>query len=321
MSSFRCLVFGLIAAFTSLAASAHPGGHDHPTTQEKLGYPADAKLLIIHADDLGMSHSKNVSTFEAMKEGVVTSASIMMPTPWMREAVRMSKENPELDIGVHLTLTAEWQDYKWGPLLGADTVPSLVTEEGYFHSLVPAFAEAADVAEVEAEVRAQIDLALKLGVDVTHLDGHMGSLLSTPEIAEMYLRVGNDYQLPIRVHEHFADAHDFSAEAEALFRAYPANLTSIDGAPTETYPDGMMDYYNDVLRNLEAGVHMLVLHLGFDQMEDQAIMVDHPLWGARWRQIDYDWSLNPETKQLIEENNLILIDYRDIRDKLIRGEK
>ncbi len=320
MSYLRPTFGALAAMLFSLSTFAHPGGHDHPTVQEKLGYPADAKLLIIHADDLGMSHSKNVSTFEGMKKGVVTSASIMMPTPWMREAVRMSKENPELDIGVHLTLTSEWRDYKWGPLLGADTVPSLVTSEGYFHASVPAFAEVADVAEVEAEIRAQIDLALKLGVDVTHLDGHMGSLLSTPEIAEMYLRVGNDYGLPIRVHEHYADERDFSEEAAALFREYPANLNSIDGAPTETYPDGMKEYYDNVLRNLGPGLHMLVLHLGFDKMEDQAIMVDHPLWGARWRQIDYDWAMDEETKKLIEENDIILIDHRVMRDKLIRGE-
>lgn len=321
MLSTRPITAALAAALLASFVSAHPGGHEHETLQEKLGYPADAKLLIIHADDLGMSHSKNVSTFEGMKQGIVSSASIMMPTPWMREAVRMSKENPELDIGVHLTLTSEWRDYKWGPLLGADTVPSLVTEEGYFHSLVPAFAEAADVAEVEAEIRAQIELALELGVDVTHLDGHMGSLLSTPEIAEMYLRIGNEYKLPIRVHEHFADERDFSDEAATLFREYPANLSSIDGAPTETYPDGMIDYYNNALKELGSGVHMLVLHLGFDKMEDQAIMVDHPLWGARWRQIDYDWSMSAEAKRLIDENDIILINYRDIRDKIIRGEK
>lgn len=300
-------------------ASAHPEGH--PTVQERLGFAADAKLLVIHADDLGMSHSKNVATFAAMKQGVVTSASLMMPTPWMREAVRMSRENPELDIGVHLTLTAEWRDYKWGPLLGADTVPSLVTPGGYFHASVPAFAEAADIDEVEAEVRAQIELALKLGVDVTHLDGHMGSLLATDEIAAMYLRIGQEYRLPIRLHKHFGDGIEGAPRLQSLFLNYPANYDTVGGAAPEMFPDGMIDYYDRVLAKLEAGLNLLVLHLGFDQMEDQQIMAGFAPWGAKWRQIDYDWAMRAETRKLIEENQIILINNRLIRDKLIRGEE
>ena len=231
---------------------AHPHGHDQhseKSVQERLGFEPQSKLLVIHADDLGMSHPKNVATFAAMKEGVVTSASVMMPTPWMREAVEMAKANPELDIGVHLTLTAEWNHYKWGPLLGADTVPSLVTADGVFHATVPAFAEAADIAEVEAEVRAQIDLALKLGVDVTHLDGHMGSLLATDEIAAMYMRIGREYRLPIRLHKHFGDGIEGNARMRSVFLNYPANYDTDNYAVPEHFPDGMVDYYNGVLRD------------------------------------------------------------------------
>tara|TARA_B110000305_G_scaffold241671_1_gene316899 strand:+ start:19167 stop:19553 length:387 start_codon:yes stop_codon:yes gene_type:complete len=124
----RTLVaMGLICA-GSAKLFGHEHGHDSAiSVQERLGYPADAKLLIIHADDLGLSHSKNVATIEAMREGVVTSASVMMPTPWVAEALELSQAHPELDLGVYLTLTAEWKHYKWGPLLGADDVPSLVS--------------------------------------------------------------------------------------------------------------------------------------------------------------------------------------------------
>jgi chitin disaccharide deacetylase len=302
-------------------AGAHPQGHDHEATvQEKLGFSPDAKLLVIHADDLGMSHSKNMATFEAMKQGVVTSASVMMPTPWMREAIDTAKAHPELDIGVHLTLTAEWNDYKWGPLLGADTVPSLVTADGLFHATVPAFAGAADVAEVEAEVRAQIDLALELGLDVTHLDGHMGSLLATPEIAVMYMRIGQEYRLPIRLHKHFGDGIEGDEAMRSLFLNYPANFDTNNNAVPEHFPDGMIDYYNRVLRELDAGLNLLVLHLGFDAMEDRQIMEGFDAWGAKWRQIDTDWAMSEETQKLIESNNIILINNRIIRDKLIRGE-
>ena len=118
---------GLMVMLSSKGLS-HEHGHDSEiSVQERLGYPADAKLLIIHADDLGLSHFKNVATIEAMREGVVTSASVMMPTPWVAEALELSQAHPELDLGVYLTLTAEWKHYKWGPLLGADDVPSLVS--------------------------------------------------------------------------------------------------------------------------------------------------------------------------------------------------
>ncbi len=293
------LVGGIL---TALVASAHEH-HSHSedaTIQERLGFPKDAKLLVIHADDLGMSHSKNVATFDAMKRGVATSASLMMPTPWMREAVEMSKANPELDIGVHLTLTAEWNNYKWGPLLGADSVPSLVTADGLFHASVPAFAEVANVAEVEAEVRAQVDLALKLGVDVTYLDGHMGSLLATDEIAAMYLRIGQEYRLPIRLHRHFGNGIEDNVRLQSVFLNYPANYDTMGGASPDHFPDGMADYYNNVLRETAAGLNLLVLHLGFDRMEDRQIMAGFDPWGAKWRQIDYDWSISNEAKQLIE---------------------
>ena len=291
---------------------------DHRTVLEKLGYPAEAKLLVIHADDLGMGHAKNVATLRAMEEGVVTSASVMMPTPWVSEVLDYARENPEVDLGVHLTLTAEWKHYKWGPMAGKDQVPSLVTSAGYFHESVPDFAAAAKVDEVEREVRTQIDHALALGFDMTHLDAHMGSLGATDELLAMYLRVGNEYRLPIRLHSHKGDEVE-SAELKAALDSYPAGFHTIEGAPPETYPAGMADYYDRVLRELKPGLNLLVLHLAFDDEETNAITVEHPLWGAKWRQIDYDWAMSAETKKIIEEEGIILIDSRVLRDRLIRA--
>lgn len=288
---------------------------DKTSIQEKLGYPADAKLLIIHADDLGMAHSVNVATFKGMDEGVVTSASVMMTTPWVLEVVRYAEARPKADLGVHLTLTAEWKHYKWGPLAGKDQVPSLVTKHGTFHDTVAAFAAAARLDEVEKELRAQVDHAKALGIDVTHLDAHMGVLNATPELKALYLKIGNDYGLPVRLHRHAGDGV-VDGDIQAALRGYPANLDAIYGAPPETYPDGMLAYYHDVLRRLKPGLNMLVLHLAIDDAEMQAITVDHPLWGARWRQIDYDWATNPATKRVIEEQGIILLDERTVRDRL-----
>lgn len=311
------VVFGLLGAVGS-SLLAHEHGHDSDlSVQERLGYPADAKLLIIHADDLGMSHSKNIATVEAMREGVVTSASVMMPTPWVSEALELSQAHPELDLGVHLTLTAEWKHYKWGPLLGADDVPTLVTTEGVFHDNVPDFAAAASVAEVEAEIREQIERALEVGFDVTHLDGHMGAMLATDEIAALYVRIGEEYRLPIRVHAHHG-GNVLDVELKNALADYPVSYTTIDGAPPDSYPQGMEAYYNDALRNLNPGLNLLVLHLGHDDPEMQAIMVEHPLWGATWREIDYDWAMSPETRAIIEEEGIILIDNRALRELLRR---
>tara|TARA_B110000305_G_scaffold241671_1_gene316900 strand:+ start:19554 stop:20129 length:576 start_codon:yes stop_codon:yes gene_type:complete len=184
-----------------------------------------------------------------------------------------------------------------------------------FHDNVPAFAAAANVAEVEAEVRAQIERALEQGFDVTHLDGHMGVMLATDELAALYLRIGNEYRLPIRVHAHHG-VNVVDVELQSRLAAYPLGYTAIDGAPPDSYPQGMKAYYNDALRNLKPGLNLLVLHLGYDDPEMRAITVEHPLRGAEWREIDYEWAMSPETWAIIEEEGIILIDNPALRDLL-----
>ncbi len=303
----------LAPALALLAATAY--SHDHLSIQEKLGYPADAKLLIIHADDLGVAHSENIATFQAMEDGVVTSASVMMPTPWSTEAANYAASHPEADIGVHLTLTAEWETYKWGPLLGADSTPSLVDEHGHFHSNVPDFAANAELSEVEAEVRAQIEAAKTAGIDITHLDGHMGSMLATDEIAQLYFEIGKEYGVPVRLHQHHDRASE-DPEFKAAVVQMPGKVTSIHGAGPNDFPNGIAETYNNYLRELEPGLNLLVLHLAFDDAEMQAVTVDHPLWGAHWRQLDYDWAMSEEAQAIIKEEGIILVDWRLVKEKL-----
>ncbi|WP_221032860.1 polysaccharide deacetylase family protein [Actomonas aquatica] len=298
----------LLVGWFPLMVRAHEHGHDEEavaamTIQERLGYPADAKLLVIHGDDIGLSHSQNMATFRAMEDGVVTSTSVMMTTPWVAEVVNYQHAHPEADIGVHLTLTAEWETFKWGPLAGKDEVPSLVTPAGVFHDNVPDYAAAAKIDEVEREVRAQIDHALAQGIDVTHLDGHMGVMSATPELLQLYRQIGAEYGLPLRLHSHTGEG-------------YAEGYTSIHGAPPATYPDGMTAHYNRVLRELEPGLNLIVLHVAYDDEEMRAITVNKELWGAAWRQIDFDWATDPETRRIIEEEGIILIDSRAIRDAL-----
>src|ERR1700722_2508073 len=146
------------------------------STAERLGYAADARVLILNADDFGMCHDQNEGVIRGLQEGVFTSSTILVTCPWFEEAAEFARNYPAADLGVHLTLTAEWDRYKWGPVLGRDAVPSLVDARGYLWQTVAQVHEHARLDEAEAELRAQIEKAFAAGIDATHLDSHMGTL-------------------------------------------------------------------------------------------------------------------------------------------------
>ena len=169
------------------------------STAERLGYTADARVLILNADDFGMCHDQNEGVISGLKEGVFTSSTILVTCPWFEEAAEFARNNPQADLGVHLTLTAEWDSYKWGPVLGARAVPSLVDERGYLWQTVAQVYEHARLDEAEAELRAQIEKTFAAGIDATHLDSHMGTLQLRADYHEIYARLANEYRLPIRL--------------------------------------------------------------------------------------------------------------------------
>ena len=164
---------------------------------EKLGYPKDRKVVIFHVDDAGMSFESNQGTFQAIQEGVATSCSVMMPCPWAGTFLRLSKEMPGMDIGLHLVLTSEWKTYRWEPLAGRTLVPGLLDPEGSFWPSVEEVVAHASAEEVYLELKAQVDRALQNGIQPSHLDSHMGTLFASPEFLETYLKVGLEYQIPI----------------------------------------------------------------------------------------------------------------------------
>src|ERR1700681_4350264 len=167
------------------------------TVQERLGYPATARLLVIHADDLGMNHSVNRATFEASEKGWITSASILVPCPWFPEVAQWAKEHPNADLGIHQALNSEWTTLRWGPVSSKDKVPSLLDADRYLPLDTPAVTENAKLAEVEVELRAQIDRAKSAGIHVTHLDTHMGALFGSSDLYKLYQKMGYTYGLPI----------------------------------------------------------------------------------------------------------------------------
>src|SRR5216117_396380 len=157
------------------------------TVAERLGYPADSKLLILHADDLGAAHAIDAASFDALDHGAVSSASIMVPTPWITEVAAYARAHPNADLGLHLTLTSEWETYRWGSVASRDRVASLLDPDGTFPNEDSVVATRAKLEEIEIELRAQVERALALGIHPTHLDSHMGSLFTTPALLATYV--------------------------------------------------------------------------------------------------------------------------------------
>ena len=166
------------------------------TIAERLGHPRDAKLVILHADDLGVAHSENAASLDALDKGAVNSGSIMIPTPWVTEIAEYAKRHPNADLGLHLTLNSEWTSYRWGGIAPRDQVASLYDPDGTFPRETRTTATRAKQDEVERELRAQVDRAYAIGIKPTHLDSHMAALYETPELFRTYLKVARAYRLP-----------------------------------------------------------------------------------------------------------------------------
>lgn len=169
------------------------------TYAEKLGYPKGSKVLILHVDDVGMSFDSNEGAINAITKGVATSCSVMMPCPWVPAFVQYLKQHPGIDAGLHLTLTSEWNGYRWGPLSGKNATPGLVDKEGAMWHSVAEVIKHASADEVEKEISAQLDRARAMGFIPTHLDSHMGTLLATPEFMQKYIKLGMENRIPVMV--------------------------------------------------------------------------------------------------------------------------
>ena len=277
------------------------------TIAERLGYPKDAKLLILHADDLGAAHSVDAASFDALDKGAISSASIMMPTPWVTEVAAYARAHPGADLGLHLTLTSEWETYRWGSVSPADKIPSLLDSAGTFPNEEKLVAAKAKPVEVEREIRAQIDRALELGIRPTHLDSHMGSLFTTPELIATYVKVAHDYHLP------------FLAVKGSALAAPQAGLTNRDIlldaviiASPEVPRDQWKEFYLKSIAGLKPGLTEMIVHLGHDDSELQAVTVNHEPYGSAWRQRDYNVVTSPEFKKALRDNHVILVTWKEL---------
>lgn len=308
------------------------------TYAEKLGFPADTRAVILHVDDAGMSHDSNVGAFRSILDGAANSMSVMMPCPWVPELVRGLEENPEIDAGLHLTLTAEWDDYRWGPLVGRKAAPGLVDPEGALWSSVAEVVANAAPDEVEAEIREQIHRARAMGFEPTHLDSHMGVLFATMDFLERYIRVGLDEGIPLM----FPGGHNtilqaqYEAEerdtppvlgraAELGRRIWDGGLPVLDDLHNLSYgwvpesgahatDEELLEYkverYIQGLRDLRPGVTMVIMHSTDPSENFRYISSSGPS-----RKGDMLAMLDPRIKQAIEEEGLVLTTFRELKER------
>lgn len=236
----------------------------------RLGLDPDRRAVILHADDVGMCHGANTAFVELSRRGALTCGSVMAPCPWFPEIARIAASELTLDLGVHPTLTSEWTTYRWAPLTRPPPSSGLVDDDGYFHRTIAALAAGVEPEAAEAEMRAQIDRALSYGMDVTHLDTHMGAALSPP-LVEAYCRIGRDYRLPVllpRDNRYYLDVLKLNALGRgeiwdaAAARLHAENVPLVDdfrmtpGVPHEESEDA----YRSLVTNLPDGLTFLALH-------------------------------------------------------------
>jgi chitin disaccharide deacetylase len=306
MSMNRRLFLWLVfAAWPSVALCADPA------TGQK-------KYLIIHADDAGMSHSVNRATIDAMEQGIVSSASILVPPAWFPEFADYARKHPEKDYGIHLTLTSEWEFYRWGPVAPREQVPTLIDDQGYLWDNVELVMQHVKAEEAEIELRAQINRARQFDVPLSHLDTHMGALFSRPDLMEVYVKLGLEFDLPVLF---------IRKITPEVARGYPVlagrGQAMIDRLSSRRFPllDNIGQFYDgdshekrhrqyvDFLRDLPAGVSELIIHCGYDDAELRAITDS-----ASRRDGDRRIFTDPATVALVKDLRIEVITWKQFRE-------
>lgn len=282
------------------------------TVAERLGYPADSKLLIIHADDLAVAHSEDAASFDALDQKAVSSASIMVPCAWLTEVAAYAKAHPDADLGLHLTLTSEWQTYRWGPVEPKDKVPSLVDPDGYLWQEAEPARQHIKAEEAEREIRAQIEHAISVGIHPTHVDSHMGMLFLRPDLFAAYVKVAHEYKLPFLASLEPTTPKELSS----LLSPNDQLINEVEIATPNIPVADWKSFYLNAIKNLKPGVTEIIVHLGHDDAELQAVTVGYLDYGAAWRQRDYDVVTSPEFKKALQDNHVIVVGWKDLKKLL-----
>jgi len=309
-----------LASALLLAIAAAIPAHGEPTFGERLGWKADDRILILHNDDVGMSHESNVGTIEGFEKGLLTSSSTMMPCSWVPEWRDYLLEHPEIDNGLHLTLTSEWKHYRWRPVADASSVPGLVDKDGYMHRGLMQTIASASADEIETEIRAQIALAEKMGLTITHLDSHMGTLFYSKPFFERYIKVGIEKQIPIMMMsgkgepEQEVQRQLMAQIQEAAKVVWAGGLPVLDYLITSVADTGDPEEMTEALirriRGLEPGITQIILHATRAGCNFDAISGS----GGK-REAELEMVLSEDVKKAIEEEGIILTTYRELMER------
>ncbi|MGN6542764.1 MAG: polysaccharide deacetylase family protein [Ginsengibacter sp.] len=322
------LLFFLLAISTCFSAKSQDS-----TYAERLGFPKNARVIILHMDDAGMSLSSNRGIEKVFKNGVANSTSVMMPCPWVPQIVRYIESHPATDAGLHLTLNAEWKDYRWVPLAGAAAVPGLTDSTGCLWRDVMDVVKHASAEEVDQEIRAQLNRALKMGFHPTHLDSHMGTLFASPSFLQKYISLGIEKQIPIM----FPGGHDSYIGKEMMLSTeqihyfqnigktiWSAGLPLLDDLmnssydwdpPSDVKDDGSLTkwrvaLYEKAMLQLKPGVTMVIMHC----TDPSSIFTEITDSGEK-RKADMLAMLDPGFKKFLKDNGFILTTWRELMER------
>ena len=273
-----------------------------------LGYNQNDKLLLIHADDLGLSKSVNETSLESLLNNTVSSASVIMNAKKVQEIADFSNNNPEIDLGVHLTVTSEWKIHKWGGILPKNDIQSLLNSQNNFYWNKRKFTKYQKLDQLYNELQAQVDLAISMGMNVSHIDSHEGALFFDPDVFKTYLKIAEDNNLlafvPIQASVHFND--NFPKPKNAII------FDQFFMAEAGIKIDEMEEYYLNILDKLEPGLSQIIVHFGKDNDNMKKITVDKIDYGSKWRETDYKVFNSEKFLSSLKKNNIKVINYQDL---------
>src|SRR5215207_1748858 len=275
--------------------------HAHHTN-ELLGYPADARLLIVNADDFGMCHAINQGIYKSLQEGVVTSTSLMVPCPWASHAIYLLKENPSIQFAIHLSVLCDTILYPWGPLSPKEKVPTLLDKSGFFYTndRMAEFLAQAALREVEMEFREQIETALRSGLKPTHLDWHCLHNGGRPDILDMTFNLAREYGLALRI-----------SDPEWIVKLQDRGLPTDEYELLDSFSLNTVNksaQYVRLLRELPAGLSEWAIHPALEDAEMHTIEPDEPV-----RQTDYAFVTSEEAASTIRQEGIIVLNYKPLQ--------